>query len=258
MSETCGRIRLVAFDLDGTLYVGDQSIPGGRELIAALRPHYQVAFFTNNSSKADVEIRDKLERLGYSCCLEEVYTSSAMAARYLRESGLDNLYVIGSGGFRRTLQGQGLSLVDDVTAANLVVGLDPQFHYDKIAVALTVLRHGGRFIACNEDPSYPVGTDTHLPGCGAMVGAIAVCAGRRPDFIVGKPNTYIMSVMAQTYHVTPDEIVVVGDTYESDIRMALNFNCRAILFGTRNGVGDDGVRAMESHDQILHYLREDR
>jgi HAD superfamily hydrolase (TIGR01450 family) len=223
--------KLFAFDLDGTLYLGEEAVPGAVELVARLRQNHQIAYFTNNSSKTAAEVHEKLERLGFDVRPGEVYTSSAAAARHLGETGVDDLFVVGTDSLRRELELVGLRLVEAGQASNLVVGLDRDFSYRKIAAALTVLMRGGRFVACNEDARFPVENGVYLPGCGAMVGAIAAAAGRRPDFVVGKPNDYMLALLAGARGVEAREIIVVGDSFESDIAMARRYGCRAVLIG---------------------------
>ena len=254
MFEIAGKIKLFAFDLDGTLYIGENIVAGAVELIDYLREKYQVVFFTNNSSRTRRQVYEKLNRLGIKCKLDEVYTSSFATALYLKESGIDNLYVIGSDGFRSELKGNGLRIVDDDSAKNLVVGFDFDFNYKKIAIALSVLLKGGKFIVCNEDGSFPVGENRYMPGCGAMVGAIVASIDKRPDFIVGKPNTYVLSKISEAFGSKPHEIMVVGDSYEGDIMMALNYNSKAILINSEGNVTNENVLVMENLYKLLRYI----
>ncbi len=258
MFDIAGKIKLFAFDLDGTLYTGDSPVSGAVELVDYLRRKYKIAFFTNNSSKTKRWVQEKLDRMGFMCRLEEVYTSSSATARYIKELNIDNLYLIGSDGFRSELESNGLRIIDDDSAENLVVGLDCDFNYKKIATALSVLLKGGKFIACNADASFPVGQNKYMPGCGAMVGAIAASAKKRPDFIIGKPQTYILSKIAKVYGVEHDEIVVVGDSYESDIMMALNYDSKAILINPKANFANENenVLVIDNLNKILTYARE--
>jgi len=234
-------VKIFAFDLDGTIYLGDSLIPGAASLIESLRHNYRIAFFTNNSAKSRKEILLKLRRLGISCKLDEIYSCSAMTALYLRESKINDLYVVGSFGLMNELKGEGLRLVAQRYAKNIVVGLDSNFSYNKIESALSVLLRGGKFIACNEDPCYPIGSNKYKPGCAAMVGAIVASSMRRPDFVVGKPNIYILSRIAKSFKVKPEEIAVVGDSYDSDIKMALRFKSMPFLINGRLRYAGKGV-----------------
>jgi len=256
MTDIPCNIKLFAFDLDGTLYVGENEVDGAARLVERLRKKYKIAFFTNGSARTVGEVHKKLERLGFRCEPAEIYTSSSATVQYLKEQGIDNLYVVGSESFRRELENGGLRIADDSSAMNLVVGLDSSFNYEKIAIALAVLRKGGKFITCNTDSAFPVGPDKYMPGCGAMVGAISASAKKGPDFIVGKPNTYILSKIAEDYKVEHDEIIVVGDSYESDILMALAYKSRSILIRGGDHVSDGDVLVVEDINQIWTYIRE--
>jgi len=258
MAEVFKKTKLFAFDLDGTIYLGDKAISGSIELIDYLRTKYDVVFFTNNSSKTRTEVCEKLKRLGIENQPDEVYTSCSSAVDYLNEMGINNVYVIGSEGFQSELQGNNITVVDNDTAENLVVGLDFDFSYERISNALTILSNGGQFIVCNEDGSFPVEGHRRKPGCGAMVGAISASSNVRPHFVVGKPNTYILSQIAQKYEVKQDEIVVVGDSYESDIQMAINYDCRAILVNSKDLVKDKNVMIMNDLHEILESVKEDK
>ena len=255
MVDIFERIKLFAFDLDGTLYFGEDKASGADELIDFLRKKYHIAFFTNNSSKTTKQIYKKLNRLGIKCNANEVYTSSNATALYLKETGLNNIYVIGSDDFRSELQNNGLRIVNNNLAENLVVGLDLEFNYNKISTALSVILNGGKFIACNEDSSFPVGKNSYMPACGAMVSAIASSANKKPDFVVGKPNTYILSKIAKAFEVEHYEIVVVGDSMLSDIQMALNYNSKGILINSKDANKNENVLAIENLDKLLSYIR---
>lgn len=254
------KIVLFAIDLDGTLYFGKNIAPGANEFIRYLREKYKIAFFTNNSSQNNNEVLDKLNGMGIECSSDEIHTSATATVSYLKESGLDNIYAIGSDSFRDELKSNGFRIVDNASADNLVVGLDTEFNYHKISNALLILLNGGKFIVCNEDSSFPVGQNRYMPGCGAIVGAIASSANKKPDYIVGKPNTYMLSKISRANKVKNYEIVVVGDSIESDIQMALNYNCKGVLINSNsfnhNDNVNDNVIVKENLNKLLSYMRE--
>ena len=95
-----------------------------------------------------------------------------------------------------------------------------------------------------------------MPACGAMVGAIVSTSNKNPDFVVGKPNTYILSKIEEAYDVKHHEIIVVGDSYESDIKMALNNNSKAILVNSKNNVNNGNILVMDNPNKILRYLKD--
>jgi len=68
----------------------------------------------------------------------------------------------------------------------------------------------------------------------AVVGAIVGATHHEPDFIVGKPNTYMLELVCKEHGLSAKDICVVGDVPESDIKMADNFGCQSILFDPEN------------------------
>ena len=256
MFEILSNLKLFAFDLDGTIYLGENLIEGAVDLVCFLKKKYSVVFFTNNSTRTREEIHSKLKKMGFDCYLNEIFTSSYATAKYLDESNLDNVFVIGSDGLRSEILGNGICIVDNDSAENLVVGLDFDFSYKKIETAMSILLNNGKFIACNEDRFFPIGGNRYMPACGAMVGAIAVASNRKADFIIGKPNTYILSKIEEEYKIEHHEIMVVGDSYESDIMMAMNNNSKAILVNSEQNVNNNNVLVMENLNKILQYLKE--
>jgi 4-nitrophenyl phosphatase len=135
-----------------------------------------------------------------------------------------------------------------------VVGLDPSFDYGKITKALAAINRGAKLIVANCDPSYPVENKRRLPGCGAMVGAVVSAANHAPDFIAGKPNTYILRLLCREHGLAPGKICIVGDSPESDIKMADNFKCRSILFDPENVFPDFRGTKVKRLREIIHLL----
>lgn len=256
MPELTSGIALFAFDLDGTLYFGNEPVPGAATLVQRVRERHQVVFFTNGSARTGAEVRAKLCGMGIDCALHEVYASSTATATYLAEEGIDDVFVIGSDGLRAEIVSVGLCVVQDESATNVVVGFDTAIDYGKVATALTVLRRGGKLIVCNEDASFPVAPGRVVPGCGAMVGAVTGASEKRPDFVVGKPNTYLLAKIAAAHDVKPDQIMVVGDSYDSDIAIALRYGSRSILIGADDRATDPSIVTVRDLSDALQRIRE--
>jgi HAD superfamily hydrolase (TIGR01450 family) len=257
MNNFLQNIKLFVLDLDGVLYIGNKIVPEAIELVSYLRKYYKIAFFSNTSGKTSLQICEKLNRLGFICTKDEVFTASSSTAIYLKENNIDNVFVIGSDHFINEIECKGITVIHNEHADAVVVGLDTEFNYAKIEIALSILLRGEKFIACNKDSYFPIGKNKYLPGCGAMVGAISNIVSKEPDFIVGKPNTYILEKISEAYKVTNKEMVVVGDSYESDIRMALNYNCKSI-FINKNGYKSKETVSLKNLSEMLFFLKNNK
>jgi len=216
---------LVIFDLDGTLYSGDDVFPDAINLVNSIEQSHGVVFLSNTSSKTSAEVSDKLRKLGFNVN-RNVYTSSSETIRYLVENKYDTAYVIGSESFKKEILANGIEITDK--ADTVVVGLDFNFSSEMLDTAISIILNGGTFIACNEDKLFPSGGKLK-PGLAMITGAIEKVVSRAPNFVVGKPNTYMIENVMSDYNVCVKDVVIVGDSEESDILTADRIGCVGIL-----------------------------
>lgn len=249
-------IRAVAFDLDGTLYYGSSAVEGAVKTVSSIaEAGYRVFYFTNNSAKTRLQIVAKLCSLGFSASLKNTYTASHACSRYLLKHNIDSVYVIGSDDLISELISLGINVVEPEQASSVVVGLDFSFTYAKIAGALLAIENGAKLIVANRDASFPAENRKRLPGCGAMTGAIVGATAHEPDFVAGKPNTYMLEALCEDWNITASEICVVGDSIESDIEMANSFQCSSVLFDHFDKYPDYISARITSLPDLIKYLK---
>lgn len=243
-------VRAVLFDLDGTVYYGGQIIDGANDAIEHCRRlNKRVFFLTNNSTKTRQQVFNKLRGMGISCRLEEIVTSGYMSALYLLHQGIDKLYVCGTDSLCEELRSLGVSMYPPDGAKNLLIGYDPEFDYERLTIAVRVAMHAENIIACNKERVFQGEGALLFPGCGAMVTPIEWCSGREVDFLVGKPNTLLLETLCCEFGYEPSEILMVGDTYESDVLMANRFGCSSVLVS--NNQYSDTV-SIRSIGELVH------
>lgn len=219
-------VKAVAFDLDGTLYLGDRLIPGAADAVFAVRRMgLGVLFVTNTSSQRDVDIVRRLARIGVPAEIHEVLTSASATAGWLVGNGPHRVAVLGSPGLRTELEAAGVLIVSDEEAEALVVGLDRQRDWDDespVAPALAdrVSRGEVVLVACNRELAYPGSLGTLMPGCGVLVALVERQCGHAVDVVIGKPEPHILRSAAARSAIEPGEILVVGDSWSSDAAMA--------------------------------------
>jgi HAD superfamily hydrolase (TIGR01450 family) len=231
-------IKAIAFDLDGTLYYNKTVIPGAIELVKYLqRKGHQIFYFTNSSVKSRASIYEKLIGMGFKLSIEQVYASSHSAAIYLKKEDINYVYCVGSNDLCEELTRSGINISEDVnTVQAVLIGLDVDFSYSTISKVMGILsKKKARLIACNKDKSFPIEGNKLMPGCGPIVAAIEVSCNIVSDFIVGKPNTFMMTLLSEDWGFNNKEILVIGDSYSSDIEMAKRFGAPSVLIS--HGIG---------------------
>jgi len=229
-------LKAIGIDLDGVVCLGSKLIKGAKEAVEKFRKNgLKVFFVTNNSVRTRGELMEKLSTLGIESSLGEVITSGYTAAIFLKKlASRAKVLVIGSEGLKKELSETGLEVVESPSCDFLVVGYDPEFTYEKICQGLDALLGGARFVVCNRVPNFPSEGGKLLPGCGPMVAAIAASSQKEPEFIVGKPNTFMLELITENNPIKPEEILMVGDELEFDIAMANCFGSPAVLISQRD------------------------
>jgi HAD superfamily hydrolase (TIGR01457 family) len=203
-------------DIDGVLVRGGQSILGAKAALRRLQGLGRVVLLTNNSTRSRSETARELSALGFSVSLDEVVTSSYVAAHYLREEfGPVRAWIIGEGGVAEELSLAGHKIVPPEEAEWVVVGMDRCLTYEKLARALRALLSGARFLATNRDATFPT-PEGPKPGAGAVVGAL-VGMGFSPEQVVGKPSPIAFRAALELAGVKPDQTLMIGDRLETDI-----------------------------------------
>jgi 4-nitrophenyl phosphatase len=113
---------------------------------------------------------------------------------------------------------------------SVVVGLDVEFSYARLAVAVGAVRAGARFVAVNRDPIHP--TEHGLvPGAGSVVAAVATASGMEPVSI-GKPGPLLLQIAAHRLGRPATDAVMIGDSLTADIPAAIAVGARSVLMLT--------------------------
>jgi 4-nitrophenyl phosphatase len=246
------------FDLDGCVWTGNVLVPGAADVLALLRSQGRgVCFLTNNSRARALTLQPRLEALGVQAATHEVLTPLEILGEVISaRCGPSRVLAIGGPELEQAVRDGGHDLVpvDRFRDANVVVvGNDFGFTYERLTAAARAVAAGAAFLTPNIDPRLPVEDGDFLPGCGAVVEAVATAAGVRP-FVVGKPEPPLFELALKRMGVTENEAVMVGDSVDSDIRGARRIGMTAVLFapqGGPDGVAHYMVRSMAQLRRLL-------
>ncbi len=208
-----------ALDLDGVIWLGGEAIPGSAQAVAALLSKgVEVCFATNFSYSPVAEAEAKLARIGIDG-RGRVITSAMAAATLVQPE--ETVLLCGGPGVEEALLARGATVVREGQADVVVVGYDPEFDYQKLTVAVTAIRAGARFVATNEDPTFPTPAGL-LPGGGSLVAAVAY-ASQTPPVVAGKPHEPFARLIKERYGT---DGVMVGDQPMTDGGLAKRLGYR--------------------------------
>ena len=242
---------LLLVDLDGVVYRGADPVPGVAAVLAERAARGDdIVYVTNNSMHYRADYVSRLTSMGAPVEADRIVSSARATALYLRDElpEVRRVLVVGAGGLERELRDVGLEVVTSAHAATrmsqeaidgfeaagrpdaVVVGLDPQLTYLRIAAAADAVRAGARFIATNRDPIYP--TERGLrPGAGSIVAALEATSGVTPVSI-GKPAPLLLEEAARAVGKHAKDAVMIGDSLVTDIPAANGVGARSVFMLT--------------------------
>ena len=220
---------LFLFDMDGTLYLGDEVYEGAIELMEDLpRLGKRYIYLTNNSSRAGSDYISRLRRLGFPCEKENVFTSGMATGLYLNEKHPGaRVYLVGTKAFYGELLSYGINLVEE-DADVVVAGFDTELVYEKLNKAVRYLRRGAAFIEANPDWVCPMPAGEVLPDCGSICALLTAASGAVP-VVIGKPNRNMVDIISHMTAVPNSRICCVGDRLYTDIAVAQNAEAVSLL-----------------------------
>lgn len=253
-SDDWSALRFVLCDLDGVVWLAREPIFGAAKAIADLREGgRRVLFVTNNSVSPVAEQEAALGAIGIEAVGDVVTSAQAAASLVLP---WEQVLVLGGPGVVEAVEARGATVLrgdsrgDSRSDGNgaepdvVMVGLDREFDYRRLELAQRAIRDGARFVATNDDATFPTPHGL-IPGGGAIVAAVSTAAGVQP-VVAGKPHAPMAALVRE--RCGPDfsarTALMVGDRWATDGVFARALGCPFAL--VRSGVTPPGVEAGES------------
>ncbi|MHA3066639.1 TIGR01457 family HAD-type hydrolase [Lacticaseibacillus saniviri] len=247
-------------DLDGTMYRGKERIPEAKAFIERLQAaHIPFLFLTNNTTKSPEDVVANLAtNHDIHATPEQVYTPSLATAAYIQEQNNGDasdksMYVIGELGLKQALLDTGMRF-NEYDPDYVIVGLDYDATYHKFELATLAIQRGGMFIGTNADTNLP-NERGHVPGAGSVI-AMVERATQQRAFYIGKPEAIIMQQALKKIGLKADEVVMVGDNYNTDIKAGINAGIPQLLVYTGISTKEQVAQAAVQPTHVVDSLAE--
>lgn len=241
-------------DLDGTVYFGKDRIPTAeafvKELVAKGIPFL---FITNNATRTPEQVATALkEQYDLPVGEEHVYTSALAMVDYLHEHHAgQRVMVVGEQPLKDQITQAGFEL-DDTTQAQVVVqALNRHATYEELAQATLAIRNGAAFLVTNQDSNIPTERGL-MPSSGALTAFLQFATQVEP-IVMGKPHSPILSGGLKRLGLSVEDVLMVGDNYETDIKVGINAGMDTLLVLT----GFTQEADLEKVDVQPTYVRQD-
>ena len=221
-------IECVFLDLDGTIYLGGELIPGAIDFLNRLKmKNIRFFFLSNNSSKSVNQYLVKLNAMNIPAEVDDVILSTHDLITWLKKNSVSETYLVGTSGMQEMLESANIKTKSD-EPEYVVLGYDTEINYEKLSTASFHLHNGVELVASHPDmvcPS-PFGG---LPDNGAFMALFEVTTGVKPTHICGKPNPGMILHKIEELGLKPEKCAMIGDRLYTDMEMAKRANVNGIL-----------------------------
>lgn len=243
------KLRGLLIDLDGTLYVGNESVPGAREALDRIQASgIAIRYVTNTTRRPRRAVCEHLRSLGFEAPETEVFTPAVAAARLIRDG---RCYPLVDDSLREDLAG--VTLTDTEPDYVLVGDLGEGFTYERLDAAFRALMGGADLVALQKNRYWRKPDGLSLDA-GPFVAALEYASGKTAT-VVGKPERTFFRLALDDLDLEPHEVAMVGDDAEADVAGARAAGLKGIQVKTGKYRAENMVDSDLALDSIAELPR---
>lgn len=235
MKAKLRKIKRLALDMDGTIYLGSRLFPFTLDFLKSMRDNgIGYSFLTNNPTKSVADYLQKLAKMGIEANEDNMYTTSLAAIDYIKTHypSAKRLFMLGTPSMVSQFEKAGFeACADDAEDVPdvLVVAFDTTLEYPRLCRAAWWASQGIPYVATNPDRVCPTDQKVVLVDCGSLCKCIEHATNRKPDIVLGKPDPNMLTGIMQRHGLEADEIAMIGDRIYTDTATAHNAGAVGVL-----------------------------
>jgi len=219
-------VKIIATDLDGTIYLQSKIIPGVKDSIhEAKKNNFRIIFITNNSSETPYQIKNKLENmLSNEIHLNDIVSPLVILKDYLKNFD-KKIYVHGSSNLQKYVKTITTELIPIDKSEIILIGRTDSFSRHDVEIIADAFNRGVDVIAMNKDLTFPINDHEFKDGNGAIVREIENLVGSSISSF-GKPDSFYSEYLLKQF---PQIFAVIGDRVDTDILLAKDIDAKSYL-----------------------------
>ncbi|MBB6481264.1 HAD-IIA family hydrolase [Spirochaeta isovalerica] len=248
-------MKKLLIDLDGTILEGPAPINDAREFFEKAEKLEIDFLIMTNSVKSPLLIKKRLSDAGLAVPMPSIINPIIAINSYLRRKGFGTAYIVGSG-----QEMEQVCIPHNEEYPEIVLLLDfekENLSYSDLQNIFLFQQKGVPLITASASPYYLSGERKQLD-TGAFV-SLFETAGNTKIEVFGKPSLSYYTEALEILDAPPEDVIVIGDDWKTDIQGAENSGCHAFL--ARSGKyqpGDEshvpGIGVIDSLMEVFQYL----
>ena len=222
-------IRGLLIDLDGVLYIGSKPVEGAVEYMNRIVERgVPFRYITNTTRMSRKSLIESLRSMSFPAEPEWIFSAPMAAKQYVVKKNYKSIFLLTGGDVLGDFED--LPLSD--TAADVVVMGDPgeEVDYHSLNHGFRLLMEGADFVAMQRNRYWRTEQGLVMDA-GAFVTALEYASGK-PAKVVGKPSVDFFDLAVESLGVRKEEVAMIGDDIEADIKGAIDANITPILVRT--------------------------
>ena len=268
-------VKFVAFDMDGVIRIGNHPVQGAGEIFNTLEMlKKKTLIITNECRYTPYEIVEDLAEMNIHIDLENtpVITAGKMVYQYLIDkyerfpNEHMSIGIVGEQGLYDTInpitQLANVEIVETPpkykTKSILIIGTVNKIKISNLEKVLKWVKAGAKIILTCADMSDPSSKGDFTLGMPKQLLHMTNYNIRAPPaYSCGKPNPLVAKqILANCEGLKPEEVLLVGDTLYTDIRLAEENGFKSLLVLSGNTKTEGIKSAVTEADLILNSVDE--
>ncbi|GEM_PF-39307 len=262
--DTTGPTRLYdayVFDLDGTIFLGDEAMPGAGRTIEMIRQLDRPVRFVSNNATLDPDgVVAKLAALGVDIKREEFTNTVISTVAWLRANHPQAVvFPIAEEPLKHALAEAGIAMSQNPEEIDIVIAsYDRTFDYRKLQIAFDAIWFHKRafLVATNMDTFCPYPGGRGEPDAATIVSAIETGTGTKLVQNLGKPDAVLLEAALADLDADLSRSIMIGDRLGTDIKMAnkAGMDSALVLTGDNTLAEAESVKKKQRPDFALSRL----
>ena len=241
LERNLNNIKGILTDIDGTLYFKGAPIPGTIITLSKLRKiGLKFLFFTNTDSKSPKTVLKMLQDYGFSINKEEIFTPIIALKEFLFQYPKKRSYFLTTKEVEKEFEEISKVKGDEIPDFVVLGDFRDNWDVNRLNTAFKYVLKGAKLLGTQGNRYFLDHNGEPVIDTGSFIQLIAYAANITP-IIFGKPSKEYFLQALKKLNLTHNEVVVIGDDPESDIKGAINSDIKGILVKTGKGQFFDSI-----------------